>query len=184
MAFCAKCGKEIPEGAGFCPACGAPAGGAAAAPTGPVSGMDTLIKDSTAQGYWISRLIALVVDVVIIAVVVGILGLIGFASFLLSGGIIRTFFFGPFALVAAIIIILYFPVLESVRGATIGKQVLGLKVVSKSGSHPTFGEALIRNVSKIYWFLLLLDVIVGLALSKGYQQKYSDSLVGTSVVPA
>jgi len=28
--FCAKCGSQIPEGSGFCPKCGAPAGGKAA----------------------------------------------------------------------------------------------------------------------------------------------------------
>ena len=39
-----------------------------------------------------------------------------------------------------------------------------------------------RNVSKIYWVLLLLDVVIGLATSKQYNQKFSDKLVGTSVV--
>lgn len=29
MAFCSKCGSEIPEGTGFCPACGAPVGATA-----------------------------------------------------------------------------------------------------------------------------------------------------------
>ncbi len=32
MPFCAKCGTSINDGAGFCNACGAPAGGAAAPP--------------------------------------------------------------------------------------------------------------------------------------------------------
>ncbi|MGD0477937.1 MAG: hypothetical protein ABSB29_07210 [Nitrososphaerales archaeon] len=45
-------------------------------------------------------------------------------------------------------------------------------------------EALVRNVSKLYWLLLILDIIVGLAVSKGYTQKYTDKLMGTSVVDA
>lgn len=184
MAFCAKCGKEVPEGATFCPACGAPVGGAAAAPSAPVSGMDSLMKEQKAQEHWIRRLVALVIDVVIVAVVVGIIAAIGFASVLLTGGVLGTIFFGGFAIVAGVILIFYFPILESIRGATFGKQIMGLKVVSKTGSKPTFGEAFIRNVSKIYWVLLLLDVIVGLAVSKGYSQKYTDHLMGTSVVHA
>lgn len=57
-----------------------------------------------------------------------------------------------------------------------------LKVVGPKGGNPTFVQSLVRNISKIYWILLLLDVIVGLATSKQYNQKYSDKLVGTSVV--
>ena len=77
---------------------------------------------------------------------------------------------------------LYFTLAEETSGASIGKRVFNLKVVSKTGSHPNFTEAFVRNVSKIYWLLLLLDVVVGLALSHGYQQKYSDSMMGTKVV--
>jgi hypothetical protein len=40
----------------------------------------------------------------------------------------------------------------------------------------------VRNISKVYWLLLLLDVVVGLATPKQYTQKFSDKLVGTSVV--
>ena len=39
--FCGSCGKQVPEGSGFCPGCGAPAGGGAqrpAAAAGPAGG--------------------------------------------------------------------------------------------------------------------------------------------------
>jgi len=185
MAFCANCGKELPAGATFCPACGTPVAGAATASAVPVSGIDALLKDSKAQEYWVRRLIALVIDVVIVTVVLVVLAALVAIPFFLSGGLAPIgFFFGGFAILAGIILILYFPVMESSSGASIGKKVFGLKVVSKTGGNPTFGEAFIRNVSKIYWLLLLLDVIIGLATTKGYQQKYSDHLMGTSVVPA
>jgi hypothetical protein len=41
-----------------------------------------------------------------------------------------------------------------------------------------------RDVSKLCWLLLILDVIVGLAVSKGHTQKYTDKLMGTSVADA
>ncbi len=130
------------------------------------------------------RLIALGIDAVIIGIAVAIIvGVFAF-SFFLSGFGFTSLFFSGFAIVAGVILILYFPLMETTMGASIGKQLLRLKVVSRRGGNPTFFEAFIRNVSKINWVLLLLDVIVGLGVSKGYQQKYSDQLMGTSVVPA
>lgn len=183
--FCAKCGKEIPEGATFCPSCGAPVGGATQSAASPVSGFDALTKDQKAQEYWIERLIALVIDYVIVYVVLGIITLlIAIPAFLTGGFGIFGALVGGLALLWGLVFVLYFAVLESSSGASLGKRLFHLKVVSKAGSNPDFGQALIRNISKIYWLLLLLDVIVGLAISKGYQQKYSDHYMGTTVVKA
>jgi len=184
--FCPKCGKPVPDGATFCPSCGAPLqAGAPAAPSGPVSGFETLTKDQKAQEYWIWRFVAFVVDAIIVYVVLAVLTALIALPALFTGGV--GFFgivFGGIAFLWGIIFVLYFSVLESTRGASIGKGLFHLKVVSKTGANPTFGEALIRNISKIYWLLLLLDVIVGLAISKDYQEKYSDHLMGTKVTRA
>lgn len=181
--FCPKCGKEIPADATFCPSCGAPvqAGSTASAP--PVSGFDALTRDQRAQEYWVLRLVALFIDGLIVYVTLLILTAIIILPGLLVGGF--AFFgalFGGISFFWGIIFVLYFAVAESTYGASIGKRIFGLRVISKSGSNPTLGEAFIRNLSKIYWLLLLLDVIVGLATSQGYQQKYSDHLMGTTVV--
>ena len=185
LAFCAKCGKELPAGVTFCPNCGAPVqpGASTADSTAPMSGIDSLMKDSTAQGYWLRRLVALIVDGAIIAVVLGVIFAVAAASFFFGGFGAMTFFFGAFTILVGVLLILYFPLTESMWGASLGKRILGLKVVSKRGTNPTFVEAFVRNISKIYWLLLLLDVIIGLATSKGYQEKYSDHLMGTKVVP-
>jgi len=42
--------------------------------------------------------------------------------------------------------------------------------------------AFIRNISKIFWPLYLLDVIVGLATPGEPTQKYTDRIAGTIVV--
>ena len=183
MGFCAKCGKEIPEGAAICPSCGAPTAPGSAATSAPVSGLDALIKDQKAQEYWIWRFVAIVVDWVIVYVVVGVITFfVALPAFLLGGGAFFSAVFGGLAVLWGLVFILYFAVLESATGASIGKHIFGFRVTSKRGSNPTFGEALVRNVSKIYWLLLLLDVVAGLAVSAGYQQKYSDRLMGTTVV--
>lgn len=195
MAFCSKCGKELPESATFCPACGTPVqagsspSAAAAAPTAPMSGIDALMKDSKAQEYWVRRLVALIIDGIIIGIVVVIIfaiiaAMVALPAYFAYGYAPLAVLFGGFTIIVGILLILYFPLAEATRGATIGKSVMKLKVVGKSGGNPNIVEAFIRNISKIYWLLLLLDVIVGLATQKGYQQKFSDHIAGTSVVPA
>jgi uncharacterized RDD family membrane protein YckC len=185
--FCTKCGKPLSGEPAFCPSCGAPVSSAGPAQTqAPLSGIDAVIKESAAQNYWVRRLAAFVIDAVIVYVALGILALLFAISFLLASGLAAfgVVLAGVFSFVAGVILVLYFTFAEAYAGATVGKRVFGLKVVVAGGarSHPPFVDALLRNISKIYWLLLLLDVIVGLAVSKGYTQKYSDKVVGTEVV--
>jgi len=185
--FCSKCGAQLPADVAFCPKCGTPTGqgsGVAGTTSAPLSGIDALMKEQTAQSYWIRRLVALVIDVIIVVVVLAVVAVvIAIPTFALSGaGGMVAIFAGIFSVVAGVVVFLYFIFAEVTRGATFGKQVLHLKVVGPKGGNPTFIESVVRNVSKIYWLLLLLDVIVGLATSKDYTQKFSDKLVGTKVV--
>ena len=184
--FCAKCGKELPEGATFCPSCGTPAGATAGtAASSPVSGFETLTKDQKAQEYWVERLIAIVVDLVIVYVVLGIVTLlISIPAFLTGGFGFFGALFGGLAFLWGLVFVLYNAFMEMSSGASIGKKLFHLKVTSKTGASPNFGEAFVRNISKIYWLLLLLDVVVGLAITKDYHQKYSDHFMGTKVVRA
>ena len=182
--FCAKCGKELPEGATFCPNCGTPIGAATSGGTAgaPVSGIDTLTKDQRAQQYWVERFVAFIIDAIIVYVILAVLTALVAIPALFTGG--AAFFgvvFGGISVLWGLIFVLYFTLMESSSGASIGKRIFRLKAVGRAGTNPTVAEAFIRNISKIYWLLLLLDVIIGLALSKGYTQKYSDSFMGTSV---
>ena len=193
MAFCSHCGRELPVGAIVCPYCGTPVPGASAsapaAPAAPISGFETLTKDQRAQEYWVKRLVAFVIDAIIVYAVLFVIALAVAIPFFIAGafngggfGPTGFLFGGTFSFVWGLVFVLYFTVAESVSGASIGKKVFGLRVNSKTGTNPTLAEAFIRNLSKIYWILLLIDVIVGLALSKGFQQKYSDQFAGTTVV--
>ena len=152
-----------------------------------MSGIDALTKDSRALDYWVKRFVAFVIDAIIVFVVfyllVAILAVAVTIPLLFTGGLAPFgLIFGTLAILGGVVFILYFTILEASSGATFGKRAFSLKVVSKTGSNPTLAEAFIRNLSKIYWLILLLDVIVGLAVAKNYQQKYSDQLAGTRVV--
>jgi uncharacterized RDD family membrane protein YckC len=185
--FCSKCGKPLSAGAAFCPACGAPVSPQAATPTqSPLSGFDTLMKESSVQTYWAKRLFAFVVDAIVVYVAVGVLALLFTVPFLLAGGpaVFGAFLAGTVSILAGLVLVLYFTLAEAYAGATLGKRVFGLGVRTVGGSLPTAGEAILRNISKIYWLLLLLDVVVGLATAKTHTQKFSDRYAGTEVVEA
>ncbi|MCL2115834.1 MAG: RDD family protein [Methanobrevibacter sp.] len=60
-----------------------------------------------------------------------------------------------------IFIIFYFVYLETNKGRTIGKDIFDLKVVSEDGGNITYWEAIIRNLSKLYWIPIIFDLIIG-----------------------
>lgn len=143
-------------------------------------GTDRLLQD-----HWIRRLIAAIIDSIIVGIVAAILWTIFTLPFLLAGPAIVPWYFNWLALpsfFSGILFLLYASFMESTRGSTIGKQFMDLKVTTTDGKTPTFGLALIRDVSKIYWLFWLLDVIIGMATVGDPQQKYTDRIAGTTVV--
>ena len=160
-----------------------PSPGAASAGTA-LSGIDSVIKEPAAQEYWVRRVVAYVIDAIVVYLVLGILAVVYALPYFFIAGIsaMAAMFVGILSLVAGIVLVLYFAFFETWAGTSLGKRTMGLAVKSKSGTNPNLVQAFIRNMSKIYWILLFLDIIVGLAISKEYTQKVSDRFAGTSVV--
>jgi len=185
MPFCPRCGAEVDATAVFCPKCGAQLGSQAASPR---SGLDTLTKESAAQGYWLERLFAFIVDYIVVWIAVVILSLLVFLPSMFAapfsvGNIAGVFAgLGVFSALSGLLLVVYFVLADATYGRTLGKSLFHLKVVNDSGGAPTIGQSFIRNISKVYWVLLLLDVIVGLALDFDYKKKYSDKFAKTSVL--
>jgi hypothetical protein len=50
------------------------------------------------------------------------------------------------------------------------------------GGRPSLESAFIRNISKVYWVLLILDVVGGFFTVGDPRQKYSDRIARTTVV--
>jgi len=73
--------------------------------------------------------------------------------------------YGYFIILLPIVQMIYFVVLETKMGTTVGKHLLFLKVVSTDNmahySDISYGQATIRNISKIYWLPIIIDLIIG-----------------------
>lgn len=176
--YCAKCGKKLPEDAEFCPNCGAAVGPEVGLVETPA---ERIGHDRFLQQHWIRRIIAIVIDSIIISIAAAVLSIAVFFPLFLANPL---WFFNwlsfPFAM--GLIYVLYFTLAESLYGGTIGKGMVGLKVTAVDGGRPSLESSFIRNISKIYWILLILDVIGGFFIARDPHQKYSDQIAHTTVV--
>ncbi|MDI9617776.1 RDD family protein [Methanothermobacter sp.] len=82
-------------------------------------------------------------------------------------------------LLLGIITILYFSYLEY-HGGTVGKRMMGLHVISEE-DELRWQQLVIRNLSRILWFPLILDVILGRSRNR---LRLLDAIAGTRVVSA
>ena len=149
---------------------------------------------ATAQyaGFWI-RLVALLIDGIILGVVGGIITAV-------FGGVLGTAFvssatkplsattggfaglIGAMQLLILAVEIAYFVGLTGAYGATLGKMVLGLRVVNANGQKIGFGKAALRETIGRW--------VSGIAFGLGYlwvafdqkKQGWHDKLAGTYVV--
>ena len=60
----------------------------------------------------------------------------------------------------------YFVVCEKYKGATVGKALLYLQVRSNNGEYVSWPQAIVRNLTKIYWFPIIFDWAIGKILGK------------------
>jgi len=77
----------------------------------------------------------------------------------------------------------YYGVLDGLRGATLGKSALGLKVVKADLSQATLGQGLVRALELLIWPLsFIIVLIVQLVLLDGGGQGIGDKMAKTYVV--
>ena len=86
-----------------------------------------------------------------------------------------------FIYLVPLIAIIYFALLEKMKGTSVGKHLMYLKVESDDKSPISFSQAIVRNISKLYWLPIIIDVIIG-KLMDGSKYRILDKLSKTSVV--
>ncbi len=89
----------------------------------------------------------------------------------------------PLCLTFLLIIVLYFVLLEGLGGATIGKRMLGLRVVGTDGQYPGIKRALIRNLLRAVDALPAFSILgAALILLSPERARLGDRIAGTRVV--
>jgi uncharacterized RDD family membrane protein YckC len=80
--------------------------------------------------------------------------------------------------------VIYCTVMESsASAATLGKRVMGLKVQLLHGGKAPSGKVFTRNISKIFWVIFLIDILIGIATpGPDPRQRYFDRIAGTTVI--
>ena len=139
---------------------------------------DQLTRDRGLQEHWIRRFVAFIIDAIIIWVSLAVISFVIFFSVVFFGDV---FGFLGWGLISGVIFLLYSAFLEGTRGATLGKELLKLKVVYKRGQM-NIAKALVRNISKIHWILLLIDLILGFITTGDPRQRYLDRIAETTVI--
>ena len=92
-----------------------------------------------------------------------------------------------FVFILPILILIYFIVLEKNLGATVGKRLMFIEVKAVTPRRGklgrdysiTYRQALIRSLSKIYWFPIIIDVILGKITGK---TRLLDGIARTTVI--
>jgi len=106
-----------------------------------------------------SRSLAFVIDAFVLSTVSWLM--VGMSGTTIPVHPVRTIFgfdvyvSGPLVVGVGLFVLLYFVVMEGVLGYTLGKYVMGLRVISADGFSLSWGQAIVRNV------LLPVDALVG-----------------------
>lgn len=147
-----------------------------------------------------SRFLALLIDSIILSIAYSIIsiiyfGIIGVEFFatltrnimMYDGNFYNAFvglnFFPLYIIVLNLVGIMYYALFESsVRGATIGKMILGIKVVDESDRKIDFGTAFIRSICRLFSNFFYIGYIIAF-VSDGNQSLH-DKLAGTYVISA
>ena len=133
------------------------------------SAFEIIGHNAALQEHWLRRALAFVIDIIIVSVVSLLFwpfGILGWGWFIpLIGGVVWW---------------LYSALLEGVIGGTVGKKLVSLHVVAVDGTMDLV-RAVVRNVSKIYFVLILIDLIVGAATEGDPRQRFLDRIARTTV---
>jgi uncharacterized RDD family membrane protein YckC len=90
--------------------------------------------------------------------------------------------FDPICLVFLVIIMVYYVALEAFVGATFGKWVFGLRVVSLDGNRPGLRRSLIRNALRLVDSLPALNLLGVILIARSPERaRFGDRVAGTRV---
>jgi uncharacterized RDD family membrane protein YckC len=128
------------------------------------------------------RALAVVIDGLLLSVPFWMLSAL-FGTAIARGGEVGASLSGLQALLYAVVVFAYFMLMEGYLGQTVGKMLLGIKVVREdNGEVPGLGTAAIRTLLRLIDGLFLYLVGFIIVLISGKNQRLGDMVAHTLVV--
>ncbi|MCW4016997.1 MAG: RDD family protein [Candidatus Bathyarchaeota archaeon] len=135
--------------------------------------LEKVLNPLPLQEQWVTRLLAFSIDYILMILVTGITKDLIFPT--------GHFSFIDYVLLVGVVSLFYFSLTEAILGYTVGKRLFELKVVTQTGNKPELKTAFIRNISKVFFGLLILDLIANYLTTDNLNQRYVDKFAHTSV---
>ncbi|MDP3485003.1 MAG: RDD family protein [Methanobacteriaceae archaeon] len=130
------------------------------------------MESLTKKRFW-----AFIIDFIVITALMWILSVIIYPLVVVTGYFT---IFNYWIILLALVIICYFTYLEGHYPKTIGKSLVGIEVKSTDGEL-TYKKTFIRNLSKILWIPVLIDLLLGKLIKNG-SLRILDKYAKTQVV--
>ena len=109
------------------------------------------------------RVVAYIADFFVVS---AFMWIISFVLYMIVNPYSMNSLYSYFKFVVPVLIMVYFVVCEKYKGSTVGKALLYLQVRSNDGDYISWSQAIVRNLTKIYWFPLIFDWAIGKILGK------------------
>jgi len=91
----------------------------------------------------------------------------------------------PLCVAFLVVIIAYFVLLEGLAGATVGKMLVGVRIVGTDGQRITMTQSVVRNVLRVVDGLPALNVVgIVLILVSPQKARFGDRVAKTRVIRA
>lgn len=89
----------------------------------------------------------------------------------------------PICLGFLAVMFLYFMLLEGIEGATVGKAVVGIRVVSSDGGRPGLGRSFLRNILRVVDSLPAFNILGAILIQTSAERtRFGDRVAGTRVI--
>ena len=104
------------------------------------------------------RVVAYVIDFFVVS---AFMWIVSYLLFFLVNPYNSYMVYQYFPYVTPVLILVYFILCQKFNGATVGKSLMYLQVRSKNGAMISWPQAIVRNLTKIYWIPIIFDWAIG-----------------------
>lgn len=104
------------------------------------------------------RVVAYILDFIVVS---ALMWIVSYFIYMVVGASNVHMIYDYLPFFVAIVILLYFILCEKLAGASMGKAIMNLEVRSKNGAYISWPQAIVRNLTKIYWIPIIFDWAVG-----------------------